>query len=60
MNQERLVALIENDFHDSLHNVIWDVDLLGSLHFDENMLDAGRFHEGLIAFWIILIHECTS
>jgi len=57
MDEKRVVVLVEDDFHDRLHNDFGDFDFLGSLHFDDAMTDTMALDEVLKLDGKVLFHE---
>ncbi len=52
-----MILAVQNDIQDGAHDGFWDVDFLGTLHFDHYVVYAARLHEALITFRIALIDQ---
>jgi hypothetical protein len=57
MNEKRVIVVVENYFHDRLHDDFRDLDFLGSLHFDDAVSDAVALNEVLELDGKVLLHE---
>lgn len=52
-----MVFLVEDNIHDRVHDCIWDLDFLCSLHFNDTMTYSIGFHESFEIGGEVLINE---
>ena len=61
MNKKWVVLSIESDLENGVHDVLWNFNLIGAFHIDDNMANSVGFHEcGELGREVLLYEGATN